>query len=140
MMATYAEEDSGGQMRMTEFLREIADGGQETEAVLFVALPESAVYHLVRWRKAEDGWQEDGTLCERVPKRSRGLLIKSRWEAELCVKRRPCRSCLVKLEECVLAHRVEATGRKHPCPEWARPMIEDMLRHFGMLPKRTGGP
>ena len=37
-------------------------------------------------------------------------------------------------------NRTSPTGRKHPCPEWARPMIEDAMRHFGMLPKRTGSP
>ena len=37
-------------------------------------------------------------------------------------------------------NRMSPTRRKHPCPEWARPMIEDAMRHFGMLPKRTEGP
>ncbi len=58
-------------------------------------------------------------------------------------------ACTVKT--CWIAHVRELTGlpvkrshkrmpgspRKHPCPEWARPMIEEAMRDFGMLPNRT---
>ena len=31
-------------------------------------------------------------------------------------------------------NRMLGTGRANPCPDWARPMTEDAMRHFGMLP------
>lgn len=53
--------------------------------------------------------------------------------------------CYVK--DCWIAHVKELNGlpvrmspnrmspRKHPCPDWARPLIEQAMQHFGMLPE-----
>ena len=51
------------------------------------------------------------------------------------------------VNSCWIAHVKELNGlplrqawnrplgseRKHPCPDWARPLIEDSIRRFGML-------
>ena len=31
-------------------------------------------------------------------------------------------------------NRMPGSGRANPCPDWARPMTENAMRHFGMLP------
>ena len=30
-------------------------------------------------------------------------------------------------------NRVPGTDRKYPCPEWARPLIEDSMQRFGIF-------
>lgn len=30
-------------------------------------------------------------------------------------------------------NRKPGTERKHPCPDWARPFIEDSMRRFGII-------
>jgi hypothetical protein len=30
--------------------------------------------------------------------------------------------------------RNASTPRKHPCPDWAKPLIEEVMRQHGMLP------
>lgn len=31
-------------------------------------------------------------------------------------------------------NRASPDKRKHPCPDWAWPLIEEAFRHFGMIP------
>ncbi len=56
------------------------------------------------------------------------------------------------VKDCWIAHVKELNGlpvkmspnrmspRKCPCPDRVRPMIEDAMRHLGMLSERTGSP
>jgi len=34
-------------------------------------------------------------------------------------------------------NRMPGTARKYPCPAWDRPLIEEAMRQFGILPRCT---
>ena len=36
-------------------------------------------------------------------------------------------------------NRAVSTQRKHPCPDWAKPLIEDALRRYGVIPPNNLG-
>ena len=50
---------------------------------------------------------------------------------------KPCWIAHVKelngLNPRVAANRISPNVRQEPCPDWARPLIERAMRHFGMI-------